>query len=418
MHIPCAGCGQTGHSPMKLIAFPLIFAVSASVGWTVYQRSAEVEDAKPKAAKALVGVNAVAVSRRTMEDRIELVGNLEATATMEIRSNLSEYITKMPYDVGDFVEADTIVAELDDTQLREMSRQSEAAYNVAKALLASAQSKAEQADRRWQRMKSLLDRGVSTENEVEEADSARKVAAAEVDVETARVAEAKAAWDHSLLKLKQTKISAVREGFVAAKLQEAGDLARADTAILTLVDLSIVRTVVHVGEYDYARIREGQTATVIADALPDRSFTGKVTRKAPVLEARTRTAAVHIEVANPEFELKPGMHSHVELSVNRRESTASIPIASLVDIEEGRAVFVIKKGETQAERRTVKTGIRQADHVEVLSGVNPGEYVVTLGSHLIEVGQEVAPTFFDASHTASPAQAAAPQDDASDNVGG
>ena len=157
---------------------------------------------------------------------------------------------------------------------------------------------------------------------------------------------------------------------------------------LRIVDLSTVRTAVHVGESDYRQLREGQPAEVRVDTYPD-PFPGRVVRLAPVLDPETRTAVVYIAVENPDGLLKPGMHARVRVVLDRHEQATAVPLASVVETPEGSTVFVLTEDGGRVSQVSVRLGLADRAMVEVLSGVDPADRVVTLGSHLVRDGQVV-----------------------------
>ncbi|HEX6985637.1 MAG TPA: biotin/lipoyl-binding protein, partial [Planctomycetaceae bacterium] len=107
---------------MKSFLAFLAVAVCAGAGWSVYQSSLAAVDAGETRAeeKELPAVRIEPVRRQVVEDRIELVGGLEPQSTVEIRAAVPGYVVKLPVDLGDYVEAGTVIAELDDAEAREV----------------------------------------------------------------------------------------------------------------------------------------------------------------------------------------------------------------------------------------------------------------------------------------------------------
>ncbi len=95
---------------MKYVLTPLALAASLALGWLTYQSSLEhVERRTEKPAPEPIAVQVTRVSTKEIEERVEFVGSLEANATVEIRSRISGYITRLPFEVGDFVESKMLV---------------------------------------------------------------------------------------------------------------------------------------------------------------------------------------------------------------------------------------------------------------------------------------------------------------------
>ena len=371
---------------MRLAAFLLSAAICAAIGWVISQDSLASTVTEPKAKEAeVVAVAAAPVSEQTVEDRVELVGGLEAVTQVAIRSRVSGYLTGLEFDVGDPVDMDVVVVELDDKTTQELLSRATAAERVAQAQLDAQKSREEQAQRQVERYRALGRSGVSTDQQLEDAESAWAVARAEVKLEEARLSQAQADLERSRLTLEELQIRSPVSGFVAERNVEVGDLARAEDILLRIVDLSTVRTVVNVVERDYGKVRVGQQATIRVDAVPAKSFPGIVVSKAPVLDPGTRTARVMIEIRNPDLLLRPGMHARVTIVADRHRDALVIPLSAMLERDGEQFVFEVDADST-ARRRTVSTGIRDGDVIEVRQGLSPESRVITLGSRLVQDG--------------------------------
>jgi len=378
---------------------PLSVAVCTYVGWTVYQDS--LAHAKPTGKKdknrqkLAVSVEVTRVQRRAIEDRIELVGSMEPIAQVEIRSRISGYIKKLTLDVGDTVKKGDVVVELDDSRHQESVSEATAALKVAEAQLKSSRAKQDLAEKRLKRFEQLARTGVATNQETEEAAAEVEISKTEVELQLARLAEAAAILGNSKLALEETKIYAQADGVVSKRWVEAGDLAKPDVPLLEIVDLSRARTNVNVVEKDYPKVQVDQVATLHCDAFPDKTFIGKVVRKAPVLDAETRTATVFIEIENPQSLLKPGMYARVSIVFSTRQKADVVPIAALIERDENSAIFVVTGDPPVSNLHEVETGIVDGESVEILSGISENDRVVTLGSRVIQPGQRVRPVEVD-----------------------
>lgn len=371
---------------MRIVALFLSASVCAAIGWVIYQDSLASTETEPKPkADEVIAVAATPVTQQTVEDRIQLVGGLEPVTQVVIRSRVSGYLTRLPFDIGDQVQAEDLLAELDDKTTRELFTRAEAAERVAQAQLDAQKTREAQAKRQVERFRELGRTGVSTDQQLEDAESAWAVAQAEVKLEYAKLSQASADLERSRLDLEELQIRSPVSGFVAERNAEAGDLARAEDILLRIVDLATVRTVVNVVERDYGKIRVGQQATIRVDAVPNRSFPGVVVSKSPVLDADTRTGRVMIRIENPELLLRPGMHTRVSIVADRHDDALVIPISALLESEDERYVFEVDD-DSNARRRTVVTGIREGNVVEVLRGLDATSRVITLGSRLVNDG--------------------------------
>ncbi|WP_197444299.1 efflux RND transporter periplasmic adaptor subunit [Maioricimonas rarisocia] len=366
--------------------------VVASIGvWRyIYLDSLSRSDiSTDKAPPAPLAVEVVPVREQSITESIELVGSLDAGMLVEIRSRVDGYIKQIPYDVGDRIEVGADVIVLDDSSQRELISRAEASLRVADAQLKAQETELTFAERTAERQRSLMQSGAGTTSQLDAAESAVQIAAAKVELERARVAEAQSNLEQMRLELADLRLTSPVPGVVAARLVETGDLAKPDVPLLQIVNLDTVKTVVHVVERDFRKIRVGLPAVIAVDAYPGETFFGEVTRIAPMLDPETRTAAVQIDIDNDDLRLKPGMHARVSLRFNESSSRGVVPIAAVRDEGSRQAVFVVAGDPPQAVRREVRLGYSDGDMVEVLDGLNVGEEVVTLGSRLVEEGQSV-----------------------------
>ena len=149
-----------------------------------------------------------------------------------------------------------------------------------------------------------------------------------------------------------------------------------------ITDLSRVWVLADAYETDLSRIRVGMPASLSLQAFPNRTFTGKVIFIDPILDAKTRTAKVRLEFANPKGELKPEMFGEVTLQTEKREGLR-IPADAVIDSGTKKVVFVAL-GEGKLQPREVEVGPAAGDQVEVLAGLAEGDKVVTRANFLVD----------------------------------
>lgn len=382
---------------MKFFLVPVAIIASIAVGYVLYeQMEAQEAPAIITIEKTPLAVRVTQPTTRDVVDQVEFVGSLEPKADVQIRSRVRGYITALPYDVGDFVRIDIespgpVVVETDNASSRELLNSSQAALRVAQAQLQAKIASEQFAASNVQRQATLQESGAVTPEEAEQAQSELLIAKAEVELEVARVAKVASDVEQSKLALLHTQIEAPFSGFVAERLVEVGDLANPDDPLLRIVDISIVKTIVFVVEKDFPRIKIGQGALLQVDAYPKESFPGRVVRTSPVLDPDTRTAPIHIEIANPQHRLKPGMHARVTIETETRKNTLVVPVAALLEHATEPLVCVVEGEPPCIVQRSVVTGINNGKLVEILAGIDQQDSIVTLGSHLVENGQQVHP---------------------------
>lgn len=159
--------------------------------------------------------------------------------------------------------------------------------------------------------------------------------------------------------------------------------------LFTVVDRSSVWIVADLFEKDFASVRVGSVATVTTAAYPALLLKGRVSYIDPQVSAETRTAKVRIEVPNARGELRFGMYADVRLDTAGQPSATLIPKSALQTVGGRQVVYLVDAKEPgRFTEREVRLGQNVGDHVEALSGVSPGDLVVTAGSFFVRAELE------------------------------
>jgi Cu(I)/Ag(I) efflux system membrane fusion protein len=182
--------------------------------------------------------------------------------------------------------------------------------------------------------------------------------------------------------LRSVAVRAPVGGRVLGKAVVRGMYVEAGAPLFELADLSVVWAQAEVEARDIATLKPRQPARAFVTALPGRSWAGRVASIEPVLGTLTRTLRVRIPLANPDGALLPGMFGEVELEGPSREVTA-ISREALIDTGRQQYVFVAGDG-GRLEPRRVGTGLITRDRVEIVSGLSPGETVISTGNFLVD----------------------------------
>ena len=177
-------------------------------------------------------------------------------------------------------------------------------------------------------------------------------------------------------------------GIVVEKDVLAGQAVQAGQPLYTIVDLSEVWIEAELREADAGVIREGDAATVEIPAFPGRPLRGRVEYVYPTLQQQARTLKARVAIPNPEGRLKPGMFATVHLSAPGR-TALTVPLAALVRTGQRQVVFV-DMGSGQIMPNEVETGRIAGNQAEVLSGLEPGQRVVTSAQFLLDSESNLA----------------------------
>jgi len=184
------------------------------------------------------------------------------------------------------------------------------------------------------------------------------------------------------------KVTAPIAGVVIERTANAGLNVDSGTKLFSVVDLSTVWVVANIYEKDLGRVRVGASAQVMTSAYPNRAFEGRVTYVDSQLSAETRTARVRVEVPNGTGELRIGMLAEVVLT-GATSMSPMIPQSAVQTVDARTVVYLVDPTkEGQFIEREVRLGTQSGDEVAVLTGLRPGDVIVTEGSFSLRAERE------------------------------
>ena len=195
--------------------------------------------------------------------------------------------------------------------------------------------------------------------------------------------------------MRNTKITAPFTGTITQRKVTAGAFVNNGAELFTIVDFSTLVARVFVPEKELDRIQVGQSASVVGKAARGRKGEGKVLRIAPTIDATTGTVKVTVslppDLAGPQAFL-PGMYAEVTLTTDRRSDVVLVPKSAVVRDEEQAYVFTVEGDVAsgfKAKRLRVETGLGDADRIELVKGLAPGEPVILAGQTGLKDGAKV-----------------------------
>ena len=227
----------------------------------------------------------------------------------------------------------------------------------AKVAMVQAQSQAETARRHL--------RSLQTVGRTEQV----KAAQAQMDA-------AKAHYQSAMAQLSYTEIRSPISGVVADRPVYPGEMAAANSALVSIVDISQVVARANVPVKEAATIRVGKTATISG---PGGETKGKVTVISPAVDPNTTTVEVWVQAPNPGERLKPGITVHVSIDAEEIRDAIVVPVAALLSHDEGGNKVMVVGADSLAHERKVEVGVRTSDTAQILSGVQEGDQVITSG---------------------------------------
>lgn len=340
-----------------------------------------------------VPVVAAPIERAPIVSERTFSGTLEAHAEFVAAPKVGGIIERLSLNIGDSVARGQVVAELDNAEFVQAVVQAKAELQVAEANLEEASSLLTIAERELKRIDQLSGRGVSSASQRDIAQADHLAKQAHVQVTLAQVARAQAQVETAQIRLGYTRVSADWQGdnesrLVAERYVDEGENVSANTPLLKIVKLNPIIAVIFVTEKEYAGLQAGQPVSLVTDAYPGSEFSGAVARIAPVFREATRQARVEVQVDNSAQRLKPGMFVRVNVVFERLEEATIIPAQALTSRDDEEGVFVLSEEGHSVAWRSVKTGIRQGERLQV-TGEGLQGAVVVLGQQLLNDGSSV-----------------------------
>jgi membrane fusion protein (multidrug efflux system) len=313
-------------------------------------------------------VTTIVATQEQWPSTLSAIGTVAAVNGVTVSADLPGTVERIAFESGMPVRQGDVLALLDTKQER--------------AQLAAAESQLELASVNFDRMKGLLDEGVIARAEFDRATAEHKQS-------DARVGEIRAA-------IERKTIRAPFSGVLGIRQVNLGQYLAAGAALVTLQSLDPIYVNFGVPQQAAREMRTGRTVRVATDGASRAQFTGRVTALDSVVDAATRNVQVQATFANPDATLRPGMFVHTEIVVGAASALVSLPASAISYAPYGDSVFVVAdmkddKGKTYlgVRQQFVKLGPTRGDQIAVVSGIEPGDEVVTSGVFKLRNGAAV-----------------------------
>ena len=285
--------------------------------------------------------------------------SLEAEEEAEVVAKVSGVVKQIFMEEGYSVKAGQVLAKLDDEQYR-------LEVNQAHSILDKIFSE-------FERNESLFRNKIVSQESYEKTKSEYRTQ--------------KAAYDLAKLRLDYTEIKAPISGVVSRRFIKVGNMVKVDQPTFQVTDFDPLLAVLHVPEKEMSKLQVGYPAKLTADALPGSEFKGKISRISPIVDAGTGTFKVTVEVNDKTRTLKPGMFTRVQIVYDTHEK-AILVLKNAILTEDTQAWVFVVDSDT-VTKKEVQIGYSNSTHVEVLSGLNVGDIVVTTGLGSLRDGSKI-----------------------------
>jgi HlyD family secretion protein len=343
--------------------------------------------------------------KRLLTETITANGKIQPEKEVKISPDVAGEIVELTVKEGDYVEKGKLLLRIKPDIYISQKERSLAAISSARARLAQSEAQFVQAELTFNRSKQLYDEQTISKSDFEQAEATYTVAKSEVDAAKYSVQSAEASLKEADENLIKTSIYAPMSGTVSMLLVELGERAvgtgmMTGTELMRIADLSRMEAQVEVNENDIVRVTLGDTAIISVDAYIDLKFKGIVTE---IANSAKITGVSADQVTNFDVKIllipesynmlgdnpfRPGMSASVDIRTETKAGIITVPIQSVTTrtdttllaetvSDEVIRTLVFTTDGTYAFAKDVKTGIQDDNYIEILSGVNEGEKVVS-----------------------------------------
>ena len=299
-------------------------------------------------------VEVIKATSKDVAQESSYASTVEAYATNNIMPQAGSRIRTINVEVGDYVTKGQVMAEMDRLQLDQLELQ------------------IQNDEIEYKRLKALYEEGGVSQSDFETAELGYKV----------RKTNYQNLLENTILRSPIT-------GFVTARNFDQGDMFSMSAPLFTVQQVVPVKLLVGISESEYTKVKRGQTVTIKADALPGRSFTGKVERLYPTIDAATHTFKAEVHVANTDRVLRPGMYARVTVNYGSNHNIV-VPDMCIVKQEgTGQKFVYLLKSNNTVSYVPVTLGRHFGTEYEVTEGISEGDMVVYKGQAALKDGVEV-----------------------------
>jgi len=373
----------------KKIISSIIIIFGLILGWQIILL---ITAGNPKQAarsgRTPVAVEIDSVRFGPLKELRQLTGTVYPIYQYIVAPKISGRIVTIHKRIGDWVQAGEIIAQLDDAEYQQGVLEAEANLRIAEASLREAQIQLDQAGQEKERVESLQAKGIASPAELDAAVSNYSAQQSRQQLAQAQVQQRKASLKAANIRLGYTILTADQAGFIGERFVDEGTLLAPNAPVVSVIGINTVVIRTTIIERDYGHIQIGMPAVVRVDAFPNLTFSGKVSRIAPLLQEASRVAQAEVEVSNNPPRLKPGMFARVDVVTAERVNTQIVLSQAVVSRSGSSGIFIVDPDTAAARYIPVNLGIVTPQFTEILSPKIEG-MVITLGQHLLDDGSPI-----------------------------
>jgi membrane fusion protein (multidrug efflux system) len=360
-----------------ILMLAVVIALLAGLGFVKYRQIQTAIAQGSSFQPPPESVTTIVAKQETWPSTLNVIGSAAAIQGVTVSADLPGTVDKINFESGQAVNAGDVLVELDTRQERAQLAAAEADWNLAHV--------------NFGRTQELVSQGVVSRMEYDRATSEQKATEARVGEMRATIA--------------RKTIRAPFSGILGIRQINLGQYLAAGQAIVPLQSLNPIYVNFGVPQQHTPQVTAGRPLRITSDDLPGVEFSGRVTAVDSVINETTRNLQVQATLPNPRNKLHPGMFVRVDVALGAERQVIELPASAINYAPYGDSVFIVTdlkdpKGKPYrgVRQQFVKVEGSRGDQVAVVSGVNPGEEVVTSGvfklrnGAAVQVNNEVQPS--------------------------
>jgi RND family efflux transporter MFP subunit len=329
------------------------------------------------------------IERGAIADQVRSFGNVKAQNVISVLPQVSNRLINIYVDLGDTVRQGESLAKIYDATFRDQLSQARSQLQQSRVAV-----RRDSAD--YQRQKSLMERDLTSESELDIAQAAYQSSRAQYESARSSLTQAQEDFNNTIVR---SPVS----GVITSRALEVGDLATTGTELFQIASIDGYESRIYLPVQDWRAVKVGQEVTLRVSNESGVSAQGIVSRKSPQLDATTGLGEVVITLTKKGNSIYPGVLAENVINITTKDRALIVPRSALVEqietvinpesntieLERTYSVFV-SRGDSVAERRELELGIEQGDRIEVLSGLLPNDQIIVTGQSGLEDGARIA----------------------------
>lgn len=310
--------------------------------------------------------------------QVPLTGTVTSSKVSRLSSEVSGQVSNIKVDIGDRVSKGDTLLQLDNEIEALNLKASQAATQQAREELA-------EAERRFESGKRLRKQGGISKEELEQRQANVKISKAALQKQLAEEQKQQAIVNRHTIK-------APFNGVISEKLTEIGEWVDTGKPVLTLIAIDKLQIDYQVPQELYTQINDASQITISLDAIPDKTFEGKIVATVPVSDPDARTFLIRAELDNKEVTITPGMSAQGMLRLSTGLTGVVVSRDAIMRYRDGRIVVWVVRNEGETPKvfeQVVKIGHSFSGKVSIIEGLQAGTTVVVEGNESLKNGQTI-----------------------------